>query len=80
MMIETEEQLVQHISQPFEAPALQALGTPMEATEIVIATFPKCGTTWAAQIAHGLRSEGDVSFDNLGEVFPWFEMGVPVWA
>lgn len=75
MMIETEEQLAQHASQPFEAPALQALGTPMEATEVVISTFPKCGTTWAAQIAHGLRSGGDVSFGNLSDVFPWFEMG-----
>ena len=55
-MIETEEQLVQNISQPFEAPALQALAEPMEATEVMISTFPKCGTTWAAQIAHSLRS------------------------
>ena len=74
-MIETEEQLLQNVSQPFEAQALQALAEPMEATEVVISTFPKCGTTWAAQIAHGLRSAGDVSFDNISEVFPWFEMG-----
>jgi len=74
-MIETEEQLAQHISQPFEAPSLQALAEPMEASEVVISTFPKCGTTWAGQIAHGLRSGGDVSFSNLSEVFPWFEMG-----
>ncbi len=47
-MIETEEQLRQSVSEPFEAPALQALAEPMEATEIVISTFPKCGTTWAA--------------------------------
>ena len=74
-MIATEAQLRQNISQPFEAQAIQALAEPMEATEVVISTFPKCGTTWAAQIVHGLRSAGDVSFDNISEVFPWFEMG-----
>ena len=50
-MIETEDQLLQFISQPFEAQALQALAEPMEATEVVISTFPKCGTNWAAQIS-----------------------------
>ena len=74
-MIETEGQLLQFISQPFEAQALQALVEPMEATEVVISTFPKCGTNWAAQITHGLRSAGDFSFGNISEVFPWFEMG-----
>ena len=74
-MIETEDQLLQFISQPFEAQALQALAEPMEATEVVISTFPKCGTNWAAQITHGLRSAGDFSFGNISEVFPWFENG-----
>lgn len=74
-MIKTEEQLAQYISRPFVAQALQALGSPLEATEVVISTFPKCGTTWAGQIAHGLRSGGDTSFSNLSEVFPWLEMG-----
>ncbi len=74
-MIETEEQLAQHISEPFDDMAERALGTILSAEELVISTFPKCGTTWAGQIAHGLRSNGDMNFENLGKVVPWFEMG-----
>ena len=74
-MIETEDQLSEHISQPFDALAMDALSRPMEASEIIISTFPKGGTTWAGQIAHGLRSKGDESFSNLSQVFPWLEMG-----
>lgn len=74
-MIETEEQLASHISEPFDELAERALGMILSSDEVVISTFPKCGTTWAGQIAHGLRSNGDMNFENLGKVVPWFEMG-----
>ena len=73
--IETEEQLSAHTSYPFEQQALDGLATKLVESDVVISTFPKCGTTWSAQICHGLRSKGDMSFGILGEVFPWFEMG-----
>jgi hypothetical protein len=73
--IQTEEQLAAHISRPFDEVAIARLQTPLTPNDVVISTFPKCGTTWSAQIAHGLRSNGDMSFENIGRVFPWFEMG-----
>mgnify|MGYP001825167494 CR=1 FL=1 len=73
--IQSEEQLIAHISRPFDDVAIARLQTELSPDDVVISTFPKCGTTWSAQIAHGLRATGDMSFDNLGQVFPWFEMG-----
>ena len=73
--IQTEEQLAAHVSRPFDDIAKARLRTQLQSDDIIISTFPKCGTTWSAQIAHGLRSKGDMSFENLGQVFPWFETG-----
>ncbi len=44
------------------------------ANDILIATFPKAGTTWMQQICHGLRTGGDMSFDEITHVVPWIEM------
>lgn len=44
------------------------------ASDILIATFPKAGTTWMQQICHGLRTGGDMSFDEITHVVPWIEM------
>jgi hypothetical protein len=73
--IQTEEQLTAHISRPFDDTAKARLQTEMRSDDVIISTYPKTGTTWSAQIAHGLRSNGDMSFENLGQVFPWFEVG-----
>lgn len=43
-------------------------------SDIIIATFPKAGTTWMQQIVHGLRSHGDMAFAEITEVVPWIEM------
>ena len=43
------------------------------ASDVIIATYPKCGTTWVQQIAHGLRTGGDMAFDEITEVVPWLE-------
>jgi hypothetical protein len=43
-------------------------------TDVFIATYPKCGTTWAQQIVHSLRTGGDMNFDDINEVIPWLEM------
>jgi len=43
-------------------------------TDIFIATFPKCGTTWMQQIVHGLRTGGSMDFDDISLVVPFFEM------
>jgi len=41
--------------------------------DVLIATYPKCGTTWIQQIVHGLRSNGSMQFEEICEVIPWIE-------
>jgi hypothetical protein len=43
------------------------------ATDVLIATYPKSGTTWAQQIVHGLRSRGSMDFEEISLVVPWIE-------
>ncbi len=42
-------------------------------SDVFIATFPKCGTTWVQQIVHGLRSRGSMDFEEICLVVPWLE-------
>jgi hypothetical protein len=42
-------------------------------TDVVIAPFAKCGTTWLQQIFHTLRTRGDMDFDDISRVVPWIE-------
>ena len=44
------------------------------ATDVLITTAPKAGTTWMQQILHQLRSGGDNSFTSIDEVVPWLEI------
>ena len=60
---------------PHEARALEMMRLPMTASDVIIATFPKAGTTWTQQICHGLRSNGDMSFKEVSWVVPWIERG-----
>jgi len=41
------------------------------ATDIIISPFGKSGTTWLQQIVHGLRTRGDMVFDDISRVAPW---------
>ncbi|GAB4283942.1 MAG: hypothetical protein Kow0058_02920 [Roseovarius sp.] len=43
-------------------------------SDVIIAPFAKCGTTWMQQIVHGLRSGGSMDFDEITEVVPWLEL------
>ena len=42
--------------------------------DIVITPYAKCGTTWLQQITHGLRTRGDMDFDEINSVVPWIEI------
>ncbi|MCX7063591.1 MAG: sulfotransferase domain-containing protein [Proteobacteria bacterium] len=63
------------IRQPFDARAMELMQMPMRPSDVVVATFPKTGTTWTQQICHGLRSRGDMNFDEVSRVAPWIERG-----
>lgn len=43
-------------------------------SDIIITPYAKCGTTWLQQIAHGLRTRGNMDFDEIEEVVPWIEI------
>ena len=43
-------------------------------TDVLIATYPKAGTTLMQQIVHGLRTGGDMNFDEITQVVPWLEL------
>lgn len=44
-----------------------------KASDVLIATYPKCGTTWMQQIIHGLRTRGDMAFSEITAAVPWLE-------
>jgi len=42
-------------------------------TDVIISPYAKSGTTWLQQIVHGLRTRGDMDFDDISRVIPWIE-------
>ncbi|MEQ8860449.1 MAG: sulfotransferase domain-containing protein [Pseudomonadales bacterium] len=42
-------------------------------SDVIIAPFAKCGTTWLQQTFHTLRTRGDMDFDDISRVVPWIE-------
>lgn len=42
-------------------------------SDVIIAPYGKCGTTWLQQTVHGLRTRGDMDFDDISRVVPWIE-------
>ncbi|MDX1383578.1 MAG: sulfotransferase domain-containing protein, partial [Thermoanaerobaculia bacterium] len=51
----------------------QGLLLGLRPTDVVISPYGKCGTTWLQQIVHGLRTRGDMDFDDISRVVPWIE-------
>lgn len=49
------------------------LNFPLQPTDVVISPHGKSGTTWMQQIVHGLRTRGDMDFDDISRVVPWLE-------
>ena len=52
----------------------EGLNFRLQPTDVLIATYPKAGTTLMQQIVHGLRTGGDMNFDEITEVVPWLEL------
>jgi hypothetical protein len=53
-----------------------ALSFRPESNDVLIATYPKCGTTWLQQIVHGLRTRGSMEFDEITAAVPWLELAL----
>ncbi|MFN3232048.1 MAG: sulfotransferase domain-containing protein [Alphaproteobacteria bacterium] len=49
------------------------LAFALRPTDVVITPFGKSGTTWLQQMAHCLRTRGDMDFDDISRVVPWIE-------
>lgn len=43
-------------------------------TDVIVSPYAKCGTTWTQHIIHGLRSRGNIDFDEINSVVPWIEI------
>lgn len=46
------------------------------ASDVIVCTFPKCGTNWAMQIAHQVATRGAGEFDHIHDVVPWPDFSV----
>ena len=46
------------------------------ASDVLITTAPKAGTTWMQQILYQLMSGGDTHYSNIFDVIPWLECPV----
>jgi hypothetical protein len=44
-----------------------------QASDVIISPHHKSGTTWLQQMVHGLRTRGDMDFDDISRVVPWIE-------
>ena len=49
-----------------------------QASDIIISPYAKCGTTWIQHIAHGLRTRGNMDFEEITAVTPWLETAYDV--
>ena len=53
---------------------MRGVGMRVRASDVFVATPPKCGTTWMQMIIHQLRSGGDMSFEEISNVVPFIEI------
>jgi len=56
----------------------KALAFVPRPSDVIIAPFAKCGTTWLQQIFHTLRTGGDEDYDDISRVVPWIETSIPL--
>src|SRR5258705_1579941 len=56
-----------------EAGFAAGLGFVPRPSDVIVASYAKCGTTWLQQMVHSLRAGGDLDFDDISRVVPWIE-------
>jgi Sulfotransferase domain len=45
----------------------------VRSNDLFISSYPRSGTTWLQHIAHVVHHDGDVGFEHISDVVPWFE-------
>src|SRR3954451_11580486 len=56
-----------------EAGFASGLAFVPRSSDVIIASYAKCGTTWLQQMVHSLRTGGDLDFDAILRVVPALE-------
>jgi len=69
-LAELQEKMERLISEEGFAAGLGFVPRP---SDVIIASYAKCGTTWLQQMVHSLRTGGDLDFDDISRVVPWIE-------
>jgi len=64
----------QLIAPLIEDSAQRGLAYQPQPSDVFIAPYAQCGTTWIQQIVHGLRTRGDLNFDDISQVIPHIEV------
>lgn len=42
-----------------------------DANDVIVCTYPKCGTNWTMQIAHQIATRNSGEFEHIHDVVPW---------
>jgi Sulfotransferase domain len=69
-LAELNAKMARLVTEPGYAAGLEFVPRP---SDVIIASYAKCGTTWLQQMAHSLRTGGDLDFDDISRVVPWIE-------
>ncbi len=55
---------------------LEQFQSKIRSTDVLLSTFPKCGTTWVQNLLYQLREGGDPNLDCIYNHVPWLEYPV----
>src|SRR5471032_2571811 len=69
-LAELDAKMARLVTEPGYAAGLEFVPRP---SDVIIASYAKCGTTWLQQMVHSLRTGGDLDFDDISRVVPWIE-------
>lgn len=72
-LAEWDERFKQALASRFEESEKLAKEFQPLPNDLFVTPYAKSGTTWLQQIVHGLRTRGDMDFDDISRVIPWLD-------